>query len=83
MRSGDIDVLIRNTTWTGDRDSALGISFTGVNYYDGQGLMVKASSGVKSAQDLDGATVCVGAGTTTEINLETYFKVGKQCPTRR
>jgi general L-amino acid transport system substrate-binding protein len=75
LRSGVIDVLIRNTTWTGERDSAVGISFTGVTYYDGQGFIVKTSSGVKSAQDLNGATVCVGAGTTTEINLETYFRM--------
>jgi general L-amino acid transport system substrate-binding protein len=77
LRSGAIDVLIRNTTWTGERDSAAGLSFTGVTYYDGQGLIVKASRGVKSAKELDGATVCVGSETTTEMNLENYFKMEK------
>jgi general L-amino acid transport system substrate-binding protein len=76
LRSGKIDVLMRNTTWTSARDSALGLSFAGVSYYDGQGLLVKAAAGVKSAKQLDGAKVCVAAGTTTELNLATYFKVG-------
>ena len=76
LQSGEVDVLIRNTTWTGARDSAAGLSFTGVSYYDGQGFMVMASRGVKSAKQLDGATVCVGAGTTTELNLAAYFKSG-------
>jgi general L-amino acid transport system substrate-binding protein len=74
LQSGEIDVLIRNTTWTMSRDSALGLSFTGVNYYDGQGFMVKKSLGVKSAKELNGATVCVATGTTTELNLADYFK---------
>jgi general L-amino acid transport system substrate-binding protein len=74
LQSGEIDVLIRNTTWTAARDSSLGIIFTGVNYYDGQGFMVKASLGVKSAKELNGATVCVVTGTTTELNLADYFK---------
>jgi general L-amino acid transport system substrate-binding protein len=77
LQSGEIDVLIRNTTWTGARDSAAGLSFTGVNYYDGQGFMVMASLGVKSAKEFDGVTVCVGAGTTTELNLAAYFKASK------
>jgi general L-amino acid transport system substrate-binding protein len=77
LQSGEIDVLIRNTTWSIARDSTLGLSFVGINYYDGQGFMVKASLGVKSAKELDGATVCVGTGTTTELNLADYFKSNK------
>jgi general L-amino acid transport system substrate-binding protein len=75
LQSGEIDVLVRNTTWTMSRDSTLGLSFAGVNYYDGQGFMVKKSIGVKSAKELNGATVCVQTGTTTELNLADYFKV--------
>jgi general L-amino acid transport system substrate-binding protein len=75
LQSGEIDVLVRTTTWTIGRDSSLGLSFTGVNYYDGQGFMVKKSLGVKSAKELNGATVCVATGTTTELNLADYFKV--------
>jgi general L-amino acid transport system substrate-binding protein len=74
LQSGEIDVLVRNTTWTIARDSSLGLIFAGVNYYDGQGFMVKASLGVKSAKELNGATVCVQTGTTTELNLADYFK---------
>jgi general L-amino acid transport system substrate-binding protein len=74
LQSGEIDVLVRNTTWTTARDSSLGLIFAGVNYYDGQGFMVKASLGVKSAKELNGATVCVQTGTTTELNLADYFK---------
>ncbi len=74
LRSGKIDVLVRNTTWTSERDSSGGLSFVGVNYYDGQGFMVKASRGVKSVSDLDGATICVGAGTTSELNVASFFK---------
>jgi general L-amino acid transport system substrate-binding protein len=74
LQSGEIDVLNRNTTWTLARDSSLGLSFAGVNYYDGQGFMVKATLGVKSAKELGGATVCVQTGTTTELNLADYFK---------
>jgi general L-amino acid transport system substrate-binding protein len=77
LQSGEIDVLIRNTTWTIARDSSLGLIFAGVNYYDGQGFMVKAALGVKSAKELDGATVCVQTGTTTELNLADYFKANK------
>jgi general L-amino acid transport system substrate-binding protein len=75
LQSGEIDVLVRNTTWTMSRDSTLGLAFVGVNYYDGQGFMVKKSLGVKSAKELNGATVCVQTGTTTELNLADYFKV--------
>ena len=75
--SGEIDVLIRNTTWTISRDTALGFNFTGVNYFDGQGFMINAKKlpGVNSALQLSGASVCVQAGTTTELNLADYFKV--------
>ena len=73
LQSGEIDVLARNTTWTASRDNNLGLDFVGVNYYDGQGFMVPKSLGVDSALGLDGATVCVQAGTTTELNLADYF----------
>ena len=74
LQSGEIDVLSRNTTWTSSRDSALGLNFAGVNYYDGQGFMAKKKLGVNSAKELDGASVCVQAGTTTELNLADYFR---------
>lgn len=74
LQSGEIDVLSRNTTWTETRDTSLGLNFAGVNYYDGQGFMVKKELGVKSALELDGAAVCVQAGTTTELNLADYFR---------
>ena len=74
LQSGEIDILSRNTTWTSSRDSALGLNFAGINYYDGQGFMAKKSLGVKSALELDGASVCVQAGTTTELNLADYFR---------
>ena len=69
LQSGEVDILARNTTWTQSRDSALGITFVGVTYYDGQGFMAKKSQNVKSAKELNGAAVCVLAGTTTELNL--------------
>jgi general L-amino acid transport system substrate-binding protein len=74
LQSGEVDVLSRNTTWTLNRDSALGLDFVGVTYYDGQGFMVPKSLGVKSALELDGASVCVQTGTTTELNLADYFR---------
>jgi general L-amino acid transport system substrate-binding protein len=74
LQSGEIDVLSRNTTDTETRDTALGINFTGVMYYDGQGFMVPRALGVKSAKELDGATICIQAGTTTELNLADYFR---------
>jgi general L-amino acid transport system substrate-binding protein len=77
LQSGEIDVLNRNTTWTLSRDSSLGLSFVGVNYYDGQGFMVKKSAGVKSGKELGGATVCVQTGTTTELNLADFFRINK------
>ncbi|MBL6959157.1 MAG: amino acid ABC transporter substrate-binding protein [Rhodospirillales bacterium] len=74
LQSGEIDILSRNTTWTHTRDTSLGLNFAGVNYYDGQGFLVNKSLGVKSAKELDGASVCIQAGTTTELNLADYFK---------
>lgn len=74
LQSGEIDILSRNTTWTLQRDGTLGLNFVGVNYYDGQGFMVKKDLGVKSALELDGASVCVQSGTTTELNLSDYFR---------
>ena len=74
LQSGEIDVLSRNTTWTQSRDTSLGLNFVGVNYYDGQGFMVSKNLGVSSAKELDGATVCIQAGTTTELNLADYFR---------
>jgi len=74
LQSGEVDVLSRNTTWTANRDSALGLDFVGVTYYDGQGFMVPKSLGVNSALELDGASVCVQTGTTTELNLADYFR---------
>jgi general L-amino acid transport system substrate-binding protein len=73
LQSGEIDVLLRNTTWTSSRDSSLGLSFTGVDYYDGQGFMVRNALKVNSALELNGASVCVQQGTTTELNLADYF----------
>jgi general L-amino acid transport system substrate-binding protein len=74
LASGEIDMLARNTTWTFSRDVDLKFEFTGVNYYDGQGFMVPADLGVTSAKDLDGATVCIQTGTTTELNLADFFR---------
>ncbi|WP_139339000.1 amino acid ABC transporter substrate-binding protein [Marinobacter lutaoensis] len=74
LQSGEIDVLSRNTTWTLTRDASLGLNFTGVNYYDGQGFLVSKELGVSDAKDLDGATVCIQSGTTTELNLADYFR---------
>ena len=77
LQSGEIDMLSRNTTWTLTRDASLGLNFAGVSYYDGQGFMVKKSLGVESAKDLDGAAICIQAGTTTELNLADYFRANK------
>jgi general L-amino acid transport system substrate-binding protein len=74
LQSGEIDMLSRNTTWTLTRDTSLGLNFVGTTYYDGQGFMVKKKLGVKSALELDGAAVCIQAGTTTELNLSDYFR---------
>jgi general L-amino acid transport system substrate-binding protein len=77
LQTGEVDVLTRNTTWTISRDSSLGLSFAGVNYYDGQGFMVKKSAGVKVGKDLKGATVCMLQGTTTELNAADFFRTNK------
>ena len=74
LASGEIDVLARNTTWTFSRDVDLKFTFVGVNYYDGQGFMVPKELGVSSAKELDGATVCIQTGTTTELNLADFFR---------
>jgi general L-amino acid transport system substrate-binding protein len=74
LQSGEIDVLSRNTTWTMSRDTSLGIDFASVNYYDGQGFMVRKSLKVNSALELNDASVCVQQGTTTELNLADYFR---------
>ena len=73
LASGEIDMLARNTTWTFSRDVDLAFEFVGVNYYDGQGFMVPRDLGVSSALELDGATVCIQTGTTTELNLADFF----------
>lgn len=77
LQSGKIDLLSRATTWTATRDTSLGLNFAGVNYYDGQGFLVSKSIDVTSAKELDGATFCIKAGTTTELNLSDYFEVNK------
>jgi len=74
LQSGEVDVLVRNSTWTFSRDTDLGLDFVAVNYYDGQGFLVRKELGVKSAKELSGATVCVQTGTTTEKNLADYFR---------
>jgi general L-amino acid transport system substrate-binding protein len=74
LSSGEIDMLSRVTTWTFSRDVDLGLDFVGVNYYDGQGFMVRKDLGVTSALELDGATICIQTGTTTELNLADYFR---------
>ncbi len=77
LQSGEIDVLARNTTWTLSRDTTLGAFFSAVTYYDGQGFIVRKSMNIKSAIELNGATVCVQQGTTTELNLTDYFRANK------
>ena len=72
-----MDILTRNTTWTVVRDTTLGFNFAGVNFYDGQGFMVPKKLNVKSAKQLNGATVCVQPGTTTELNLSDYFRANR------
>jgi general L-amino acid transport system substrate-binding protein len=74
LQSGEIDVLIRNTTWTMERDTSLGLSFVGVNYYDGQGFIVRKELNLASAKDLADASICVQTGTTTELNMADYFR---------
>ncbi len=74
LKAGEVDLLSRNTTWTYSRDVDLKLTFLGVNYYDGQGFIVPAALGVSSATELEGASVCIQTGTTTELNLADYFR---------
>lgn len=74
LAAGEVDVLVRNSTWTFSRDTDLKLDFVGTNYYDGQGFMVRKDLGVSSANELDGATVCIQTGTTTELNLADFFR---------
>jgi general L-amino acid transport system substrate-binding protein len=74
LQSGEIDILSRNTTWTLTRDASLGLNFAGINYYDGQGFLINKGIGVNDATELDGATICIQSGTTTELNLSDYFR---------
>ena len=74
LQSGEIDVLARNGTWTMSREADLGLLWAGTNYYDGQGFMVRKKLNVNSARELNGASVCVQQGTTTELNLADYFR---------
>ena len=77
IQSGEVDIIARNTTWSMHRDTALGIDFRSVNYYDGQGFMVRQDLGVTSALELDGASLCTNQGTTTELNAADYFRANK------
>ena len=77
LQSGEVDLLARNTTWTSSRDTSLGLNFTGINYYDGQGFMVRKSLKLNSALELNDAAICVQQGTTTELNLADYFRANK------
>jgi general L-amino acid transport system substrate-binding protein len=77
VQSGEVDVLSRNSTWTLSRDAALGLNFTAVIYYDGQGFMVHKALKVNSALELNGASICTQTGTTTELNLADYFRANK------
>ena len=77
LQSGEVDVITRNATQTLLRDTSLGFNIAGVNFYDGQGFLVPAKSNIKSAKELNGATVCVQPGTTTELNLADYFRKQK------
>ena len=74
LQNGEVDVLSRNSTWTLQRDTKLGLNFTNVTFYDGQGFMVPKKLGVKTAKELNGATICVQTGTTTELNLSDWFR---------
>ena len=74
LQSGEVDVLARNTTWTISRDTSLGLNFAPTTFYDGQGMMVRADSGIDALEGLDGGTICVQSGTTTEKNLADVFR---------
>ena len=74
LTSGEIDVLARNTTWTLSRDADIGLTFVGVNFYDGQGFMVRKNSGINSVNDFKaGVSACTNIGTTTELNMRDFF----------
>ncbi|TAJ82960.1 MAG: amino acid ABC transporter substrate-binding protein [Reyranella sp.] len=77
LQSGEVDLLSNNSTWTLTRDSALGLDFVGITYYDGQGFMVPKKLGVKSAKELNGASICVLSGSTSELNIADYFRTNK------
>ena len=77
LQSGEIDLLSRNTTNTLSRDTSTGLNFTYPIYFDGQAFMVKKASGVKSAKELSGASVCTQQGTTTELNMADYFRANR------
>ena len=77
IQSGEVDIIARNTTWSMHRDTALGVDFRSVNFYDGQGFMVRQDLGVTSALELDGASLCTNQGTTTELNAADYFRANK------
>jgi general L-amino acid transport system substrate-binding protein len=74
LQSGEVDLLVRDTTWTLGREANLGLEFAGINFYDGTGFLVKKSAGVKSVKEMDGATVCVQPGTSTELAIADYFR---------
>ncbi|MBK8908067.1 MAG: amino acid ABC transporter substrate-binding protein [Rhodospirillales bacterium] len=77
LQSGEVDVLSRNTTWTLSRDTDLGLNFAPTTYYDGQGFLVAKALGVSSAKEMEGATVCVQTGTTTELNMADFFRANE------
>ena len=77
LKSGAVDVLVRSATWTLARDSSQGLDFQAVNYFDGQGFMVRKKMSINSALELNGASICVAQGTTTELNLADYFRANK------
>ena len=77
IQSGEVDIIARNTTWSMHRDTGLGVDFRAVNYYDGQGFMVREDLGVTSAMELDGASLCTNQGTTTELNAADFFRSNK------
>lgn len=77
LQSGEVDILSRNTTWTSSRDGNMGFVFAGVNYYDGISFLTHNKAGLKSAKDLDGATVCLQSGTDTELNVADFFRANK------
>ena len=77
LQAGEVDLLSNNSTWTLTRDTALGLDFVGITYYDGQGFMVPKKLGVKSARELNGASICVLTGSTSELNIADYFRTNK------